>query len=511
MRMPAHAPTIHSLGGCNRTAATSGPPRCRTGRARVEEDRQEPRARGRARCACSRCSPLALPLLGPGGAGALIVYGPPRAVPGAGGCLHDPRYEPAADQVCPGAAAGLAGAQAVAVSPDGTSVYVAGGDDVVALARDPASGGLSPALSPSARACISSSTSSPCARKDGALSGADTVAVSPDGRFVYLGASNSAAVSAFIRGRGGVLVPLTHGARPLLRMRRGHTARGLREAPLRCSPARAERSRRPRHQPGRTLPVCRLLRARTGRGLGRDPAARSPRRRPAAAPPNTRLRAEPARKRLPCPRRPRGRERHHDLPGRAVRLRRLGAERRGQGIPAQSPHGRAEAPVRPRRMHLLRRSGGARRAMRRDGARARRCPLDRAEPRRPRAIRGRLRSGRRGRAAARSRQRAAGAAGRRIACRRHPMRAARSDSHSCVVRPRWRWGRAAASSTRSARAPTAWSSCFATPPTEALTPAGESPTAVNSLSGPAALALSPDGRSIYVASPFDEGVAGFMG
>jgi DNA-binding beta-propeller fold protein YncE len=152
-------------------------------------------------------------LLGPGGAAALVVYGPLRAVPGAGGCLRDPHEEPATEQVCPGLAAGLAGAQAVAVSPDARSVYVAGEEAVVTLARDRATGALYPALSPSARACIGSSASSPCAAKDGALGGADALAVSPDGRFVYVGASNSATVSAFVRGRHGVLVPLARSLR----------------------------------------------------------------------------------------------------------------------------------------------------------------------------------------------------------------------------------------------------------------------------------------------------------
>lgn len=147
-------------------------------------------------------------LFGPGGAAALVVYGPMRAVPGAGGCLRDPRHEPATDQVCPGAAQGLAGAQAVVVSPDANNVYVAGEGGVVALDRDRATGALRPALSPSARACIASSASSPCATKDDALSGADALAVSPDGRFVYVGASNTATVSAFVRGRHGVLAPL---------------------------------------------------------------------------------------------------------------------------------------------------------------------------------------------------------------------------------------------------------------------------------------------------------------
>ncbi len=152
-------------------------------------------------------------LLGPGGAAALIVYGPPSAVPGAGGCLRDPLEEPATSQVCPGVAAGLAGAQAVAVSPDARSVYVAGEGAVVALARDRASGALYPALSPSTRACIGSSASSPCAARDAALGGADALAVSPDGRFVYVGAANTATVSAFVRGRRGVLVPLARRVR----------------------------------------------------------------------------------------------------------------------------------------------------------------------------------------------------------------------------------------------------------------------------------------------------------
>ncbi len=151
----------------------------------------------------------ALLLLAPGGAAALIVYGQPRTVPGAGGCLRDSHDEPYTDQVCPGAAAGLAGAQAVAVSPDGASVYVAGEGAVVALARDPATGALRSALSQSWRACIASSASGPCAVKDAALSGADALVVSSSGRFVYVGASNAATVSAFVRGPHGVLVPVS--------------------------------------------------------------------------------------------------------------------------------------------------------------------------------------------------------------------------------------------------------------------------------------------------------------
>ena len=65
-------------------------------------------------------------------------------MPGAGGCLRDPGDEPATDQPCPDAAVGLAGAQAVAVSPDGSNVYVAGEDGVLTLARDRATGALRP-------------------------------------------------------------------------------------------------------------------------------------------------------------------------------------------------------------------------------------------------------------------------------------------------------------------------------------------------------------------------------
>jgi DNA-binding beta-propeller fold protein YncE len=146
--------------------------------------------------------------LGTGGATALVVYGPPRALGGDGGCLHDPSDAPPPGQSCLGGAPGLAGAQAVAVSPDGANVYVAAGEDVVALHRDRSTGALGPALSPSSRSCVGASASSPCASKDASLSGADALAVSPDGRFIYFGSSNAATVSAFRRGSDGALVPL---------------------------------------------------------------------------------------------------------------------------------------------------------------------------------------------------------------------------------------------------------------------------------------------------------------
>jgi len=152
---------------------------------------------------------LALVLLAPASpTGALSVYGQVSPLAGAGGCLREPSAESDADAACPGAAQGLTGAQALAVSPDGRDVYVAGEGGVVALARARATGALRPALSPSARACLSASFASTCASKDPVLSGADALAVSRDGRFVYVGSSNSASVSAFARERDGALVPL---------------------------------------------------------------------------------------------------------------------------------------------------------------------------------------------------------------------------------------------------------------------------------------------------------------
>lgn len=141
-------------------------------------------------------------------AGAVEAYGPVRPIAGAGGCLSAPGAQEDEPASCPGSAAGLAGAQAVAVSPDGGSVYVAGEEGVAALSRNRGSGGLHPAAIPSTRACVAADAASPCATTDPAVSGADALAVSADSRFVYVGASDTASVSAFARGRGGLLVPL---------------------------------------------------------------------------------------------------------------------------------------------------------------------------------------------------------------------------------------------------------------------------------------------------------------
>jgi 6-phosphogluconolactonase (cycloisomerase 2 family) len=85
---------------------------------------------------------------------------------------------------------GLAGARAIAVSPDGAHLYVAGltDDAVTVLARSEATGALSFVE----------------AERDGAagvdgLDGADSVAVSSDGRHVYASAFTDDAVAVFLR------------------------------------------------------------------------------------------------------------------------------------------------------------------------------------------------------------------------------------------------------------------------------------------------------------------------
>jgi 6-phosphogluconolactonase (cycloisomerase 2 family) len=166
-------------------------------------------------------------LLAATGASALEAYGGPTPLTGAGGCLHDPNAQQDAEQACLGVADGLAGAQALTVSPDGENVYVAGEDAVVALARDRSSGALRPVLSPSAGACVAATASAGCASGDVALSGADAVAVSPDGRFVYVGASDTASVSAFARESSGALAPVA----PTVLASVAHRRRGRHASP----------------------------------------------------------------------------------------------------------------------------------------------------------------------------------------------------------------------------------------------------------------------------------------
>lgn len=87
---------------------------------------------------------------------------------------------------------GLAGAHAVAVSPDGKSVYATGlGDDAVSVfGRDPATGALTP------QGCVSDvfASPSPCAEVQEGLNDPFGLAVSPDGLDLYVAGRDDDAV-----------------------------------------------------------------------------------------------------------------------------------------------------------------------------------------------------------------------------------------------------------------------------------------------------------------------------
>ena len=115
------------------------------------------------------------------------------------GCIGNTGTGPAS---CIGAD-GLHGADSVAVSPDNKSVYVASvGSDAVVVFRRAANGDLTPA------GCIGNTGTGPasCTGADG-LEGADSVAVSPDNKSVYVASFDSNAVVVFRRAANGDLTP----------------------------------------------------------------------------------------------------------------------------------------------------------------------------------------------------------------------------------------------------------------------------------------------------------------
>jgi DNA-binding beta-propeller fold protein YncE len=103
-----------------------------------------------------------------------------------------------------GEGSGLDGPYALALSPDGTSLYVAApGDDAVArFDRDPATGALTYRDCMTGETGVDACTPIQSATIDGADSGLDDVAalaVSPDGSSLYTVASNDDAVARFTR------------------------------------------------------------------------------------------------------------------------------------------------------------------------------------------------------------------------------------------------------------------------------------------------------------------------
>ena len=112
--------------------------------------------------------------------------------PGAAGCLS----EDGSGGSCADGKA-LMKPESVTVSPDGRSVYVASANGVAVFYRDQASGALE---QPSNSAGCWSEDGSAGACGDGhAISGAQSVAVSPDGQSLYLASYDHSAVAVFFR------------------------------------------------------------------------------------------------------------------------------------------------------------------------------------------------------------------------------------------------------------------------------------------------------------------------
>jgi 6-phosphogluconolactonase (cycloisomerase 2 family) len=106
------------------------------------------------------------------------------------GCVR----QGAATTACPGSARNLDGATDVDISPDGRSVYVTSfrGDAITAFARDPRSGALTEA------GCWAQGAKRGCEKARG-LDGAYDLAISRDGRSVYVAARFSRAIATFAR------------------------------------------------------------------------------------------------------------------------------------------------------------------------------------------------------------------------------------------------------------------------------------------------------------------------
>jgi DNA-binding beta-propeller fold protein YncE len=117
---------------------------------------------------------------------------------GAAGCVIDGPFQ----SRCAGTPA-LDGPSGLAISPDGRHVYVGlyATHGVAAFARNRTSGALTPL--PGSDACVSEGVNERECARGTALFGAGAVAVSPDGRHVYVASFWSDAIAVFARDAAG--------------------------------------------------------------------------------------------------------------------------------------------------------------------------------------------------------------------------------------------------------------------------------------------------------------------